>query len=261
MKVELLLLGVVLKMPLSKNIISKESAESMAINYEPITIGSQMSDQAIEYVNNHDARGDFRVDKVVAKYVGIDELEKESQQREIADQALKLSQEVQEKAYEEAYALGRKEGQDYAYQEEKNRIQSEMEVFKKLIEEIKNLKTDLMIQNEKQIVNLCFYMSKRLLMKEVETDPAYIQTLIKRSLEMAQSDEEVTIRVSSQDKQWIDDNMEDLFKDLDLGQSTKIEEDSQIKRGGVIIETNHGVIDATFEQRLEKLETIVKSQS
>ena len=248
-------------MPLSKNIINKDNAEAVAINYEPMSIGSVISEQALEYAENHEARGDFRVDKVVAEYVGIDELEKESQQKEIANQALKLSQEVQEKAYEESYALGLKEGREKAYLEEKARIDSEMEIFRNLIEEVKVIKSDLMKENEKQIVNLCFYMAKRLLMKEVEEDEAYIQTLIKKTLEMAQSDEEVTIRVSPEDKIWLDRHQDTILKELNLDPSTKIEEDSQVSRGGVIIETNHGVIDASIEQRLAKLESIVKEKT
>ena len=81
-------------MPLSKNIIEKDSAETLAINYKPKSIGSVLSDQALDYANNRDTRGDFRVDKIVSEYVGIDQLEKESQQREIASEAIKLSQEV-----------------------------------------------------------------------------------------------------------------------------------------------------------------------
>ena len=129
-------------MPLSKNIIEKENAEQMAINYEPISIGSQISDQALEYVENLESRGDFRVDKVVAEYVGIDELEKESQQKEIANQALKLSQEIQETAYSESYELGLKEGREKAYEEEKQRLADEMTIIKGLIDEIKQIKTN-----------------------------------------------------------------------------------------------------------------------
>lgn len=248
-------------MPLSKNIINKENADSLAINYEPKMIGSQISEQALEYVQNQDSRGDFRVDKIVAEYVGIDELEKESQQKEIANQALALSKEVQEQAYKEAYELGLKEGRETAYSEEKQRIENEMESFRALIDEVKRSKEIIMKDNEKQIVHLCFYMAKRLLMKEIETNEDYIQTLIKKSLEMAQSDEDITIKVSPEDKLWLDNHMETVFKELDLDSSTKIEEDSKILRGGVIIETNHGVIDATFEQRLEKLETVITNQT
>ena len=248
-------------MPLSKNIIEKENAETVAIEYKPMAIDSVISDQAMEYVKNHETRGDFRVDKIVAKYVGIDELEKESQQKEIAGQALKLSQEVQENAYEEAYALGLKEGTVKAFDEEKQRVALEMEKIKDLIGEIKTIKTTLMKENEKQIVNLCFYMAKRLLMKEITEEESYIQTLIKKSLEMAQSEEDVTVKVSPEDKIWIDAHKETVFKELNLNPNTTIEEDSKMNRGGVIIETNHGVIDATVEQRLEKLESIIKNQT
>ena len=248
-------------MPLSKNIISKENADHVAINYEPATIDSQLSEEALEYVKHQETRGDFRVDKIVAEYVGIDELEKESQKKEIANQALKLSKEIQEKAYAEAYALGLEEGRATAYAEEKQRVESEMSHIQELIEALKTSKNDIYKENETQIVNLCFYMAKRLLMKEVEADPEYIKSLIKKSLEMAQSDEEVTIRVSSEDKVWIDKHMDSIFKDLSLDPATRIEEDRDVNRGGAIIETNHGVIDATVEQRLEKLETILKKQS
>ena len=248
-------------MPLSKNIIEKENAEVLAINYKPKAIETVLSEQALAYVKNQETRGDFRVDKIVAEYVGIDELEKESQQKEIATQALKISQEVQEKSYEEAYALGLKEGTAKAYNEEKQRVIFEMEKIQNLISEIKVIKTDLMKENEKQIVNLCFYMAKRLLMREVAEDESYVKTLIKKSLEMAQSEEDVTIRVSAEDKVWIEEHKDSVFKELSLDASTKIEEDAGVNRGGVIIETNHGVIDATIEQRLDKLENIIKSQT
>ncbi len=248
-------------MPSSKNIITKEFAERMAINYKPKAIDSQMSEQALEYVENYNNRGDFRVDKIVAKYVGIDELEKESQKKEVAQQALELSREIQEGAYKEAYELGKEEGRELAYAEEKQSLATELSSIQSLIQEIRAAKSDIFKDNEKQIVNLCFYMAKRLLMKEVEVNQDYIQTLIKKTLEMAQSDEEVTIKVSTEDKKWIDLHEDTIFKELNLDASTRIEEDSQVSRGGVIIETNHGVIDATIEQRLEKLETVVKNQT
>ena len=248
-------------MPLSKNIIEKESAEELAVNYKPMAIGSQISDQALEYVKNHESRGDFRVDKIVSEFVGIEELEKQSQQKEVAQQAIKMSQEIQEQAYAEAHKLGMEEGQEKAYKEEKTFIESEMKQIESMIREIKSIKSDMMISNERQIVNLCFYMARRLLMKEVDANEDYIQTLIKKTLDMVQSDEEVTIKVSPEDKIWIDNHKESIFKDLNLDASTRFEEDRDVKRGGVIIETNHGVIDATIEQRLEKLEKIVKSQT
>lgn len=247
-------------MPLSKNVIDSEVAQSVVINYKPRTIDHVISEQALDYAKNKNSRGDFRVDKIVAGYVGIDTIEKQSQQLEIANEAIRLSQEVQEDAHKLAYSIGLKEGRETAYAEEKGRIEIELSNLRDLIFQIKSIKADLMNENEKQIVTLCFYIAKRLLMKEVDSNPEYIKTLIKRSLEMAQSDEEVTIRVSPNDKKWIDQYQEEIFKELNLDHSTRIEEDVKVSPGGAIVETNHGVIDASIEQRLEKLETILKGE-
>ena len=248
-------------MPLSKTVLSKEKAESVAIDYQPMSIGSSVSPQALEYIKKTKTRGHFRVDKIISEYVGIDELEKQSREKEIAESSIKLAQEIQEKAYEEAYNLGLQEGKDCAYEDEKSRINSELEHIRALIEEIKKIKIDLLKENEKQIVRLCFYIAKRLLMKEVENNENYIQSVIEKTLDIAQTKEELIIRLAAEDKLWIDQNKETIFKELNLDKNTKIEEDSKISRGGVIIETNHGIIDATIEQRLEKLEEIIKTKT
>ena len=244
-------------MPLSKKIINKDTADSLAIAFEPLNFEGQLSDQAMEYVNNKDSRGAFRVDKVLSEFTGIEELEKKSLQQDIADQALALSQEVQEEAHREAYQIGKKEGTEQAYQEEKNRIEDELKSIRDMVHELREVKNDMILKNEKQIVALCFYIAKRLLMKEIETNEGYVVSLIRKVVEVAQSEEDLTIRVSHEDFEWIEAHRESVFKDLDLDSSTKIEEDSMVNRGGVIVETGHGVIDATIEQRLEKLEEIL----
>ncbi|MCB0377376.1 MAG: hypothetical protein KDD33_02700 [Bdellovibrionales bacterium] len=247
-------------MPLFKNIIGKENAKEVAINYEPKVIGSQLSEQAILYVDDKKKRGDFRVDKVVAEYTGIDELEKLSQQRELEEEAIKLSRSVQEDAYKEAYELGKVEGTKVAYEEEKARIDEEIKVLQDLVNEIKNFKVDLLKENEHHIVRLTFYLAKRLLMKEIVEDDNYVKELIRRSLEMAQSEEEVTIRLCPEDYKFISENKEEFLKELHLDATTKLEEDVDVKRGGVVVETNYGVIDATIDQRLEKMEELLNSQ-
>jgi flagellar assembly protein FliH len=132
-----------------------------------------------------------------------------------------------------------------------------MEHMVLLIEEIKNIKTNLEKENEKQLAKLCFYMAKRLLMKEIIEDEAYIMNLTKKTIEMVQSDENITIRVSPEDLKWIEENKTQFFQEVDVDASTKIEEDRDISRGGVIIESQFGVIDARVEERLEKLEKIL----
>ena len=246
-------------MPLFKNIIQKKKAEELALEYHPKAIEAQISEQALEYLEKKD-EVDFRIDKIVSEYTGIDELEKLSRQREIEKEALELSREVQEKAYAEAYQLGLQEGQKKAYDEEKERIDKELSHILALVKEIETTKTDLLKENENHIVRLSFYLAKRLFMREVEENSEYLMPIIKKSIEMSQAEENVVIKVSPADFLFLEENKDKIFKDFNIRGTTKVEEDEAISRGGVVVETNYGVIDATIEERLEKLQALLEGQ-
>ena len=248
-------------MPSSKSIITKQEAEEIAMPFSPVAISSQTSKEAIKYAEAKDKGNDFRIDKLVSQITGIDEIERRGRQREIEQEAIKQSKDIQEAAYKEAYDLGFEEGKKEAYDSEKERIQSEIENLNLLITELKNLKSNLFKDNRTHIINLCYYFAKRLMMKECTEKEDYIVDVIQKTLEMAQSEEQVTIRISPDDAKFILDNKPEIFKNLGLKESTKIEEDIDLKRGGVVVETNYGVIDASIDQRLTKMADILDQES
>lgn len=247
-------------MPLSKNFIDKSNADSLATSYEPRALEQGLKGRAFEYTNRERIAGDFKVDKVISEYIGIDQIERESQQKEVAKQALELTQEIQEKAYGEAYAMGLEEGKEKAFLVEKEKIEKRLKIMEDMLSRMKKIKTQFMRENESQIVSLCLYMAQRLLFKEVKENPTYIKDVLSKLFETIQHDEEMFIRLSPNDFEWFESNKESFFKDLHLDPGTKIEADPQINPGGLIIETEFGIVDATIEQRIEKIEEVMKNQ-
>ena len=192
---------------------------------------------------------------------GLDEIEKQSRAREIDADALLISKEVQEQAYEEAYALGLTHGKKEAYEEEKQKISEELSQLQSILQEISNLKLDLFAKNKKHIVSLCSYFAKRLLMKEIEASEDYILSVIMKAIEMAHSEEDLTIKISQKDFDFLQSRGKELLQQLSLDESVKIEFDEMVSPGGAIIETNYGVVDATIEQRVLKLEEFLEDES
>ncbi len=248
-------------MPLSKSFIDKSSADTLATSYEPRALEQGLKGRAFEYSNQERIAGDFKVDKVISEYIGIDQIERESQQKEVAKQALALAQEIQEKAYAEAYALGLEEGKEKAFLAEKEKIEKRLKVMEVILKEMKKFKTQFMRENESQIVSLCLYMAQRLLFKEVTESSTYIKDVLSKLLETIQRDEEMLIRLSPKDFEWFESNKTSFFKDLHLDPGTKIESDPLISPGGLIIETEFGIVDATIEQRIAKIEEVMKNQT
>jgi flagellar assembly protein FliH len=92
---------------------------------------------------------------------------------------------------------------------------------------------------------------------EVSISRETVLEVVKQAIESAQSDEKVTVRVSPQDFAFIESIKEKLGKDFDALKRSKIEASDDVADGGCVIETNYGDVNATVEQKLEKLwETI-----
>jgi flagellar assembly protein FliH len=96
-------------------------------------------------------------------------------------------------------------------------------------------------------------MAKKIAMGEIAENRELILNVVRQAVLDAQSDENVTVRISAEDYAFIEQIKENLGKDLEAVKRAKFEVSDQITDGGCIIETNYGDVDATVEQRVEKL--------
>jgi flagellar assembly protein FliH len=90
-------------------------------------------------------------------------------------------------------------------------------------------------------------------MAEIAEKPEIILEIVRQAIQGAQSDESVNVRVSPVDLEFIEHVREKLGKEFDLLKRAKFEAAESITTGGCIVETNYGDVDATVEQRVNKL--------
>ena len=96
-------------------------------------------------------------------------------------------------------------------------------------------------------------MASKIAMIEIEQNPQFILEVLKQVTEAAQSDQKMVIKVASADLKFINEAHASLGKNFDFIKNLKLEEDTELSAGGCKIETNYGSINATVEQRVEKL--------
>jgi flagellar assembly protein FliH len=189
----------------------------------------------------------------------------------------KLKEEIIEKGYKEGFNKGYLEGHKKGYKEgfEKGKKEAE-ERYKKLKEKlekdfqekIKSLSTflenlekevqNLIINMDKEVLNLATEIAKKLVLKEIQTDPEIPLRIIKEALNYIAEGTELYIKVNPEEYKFLEEN---IFKYIPPSQKVKLIPDESISKGGVFIETSMGVIDATFEKRWKKLlETLLKNE-
>jgi flagellar assembly protein FliH len=241
-----------------KSVLSREEADKLAVAYAPRKFPQSVSTAASHFMafNANQAGGkgsSFKIDTLVAEQTGMAELERLSVEAKVEKQALERLKDLQEQAYREAYALGLDEGREKAFEEKRSEFQEKVHHFEELISSVERLKSDLIASNEAQILKLVMYMAKRLAMAEVAERPELVREVIKAAVESAQSDESIVVRLSPSDMQFIDETRVKLGKEFEALKKAKFEASDTVQSGGCIVETNYGDVDATMEQRFEKL--------
>jgi flagellar assembly protein FliH len=244
----------------AKGVLSEEEAKKIAIAYAPRKFPQTVSPAASSFVAfqaNREAEtgvgSSFRIDRIVAEQTGIADLERVSIEERVEREALGRLKDLQEQAYQQAYQLGLEEGREKAYQETSEAFAERMAHFDLLISNIENLKPELVSYNEAHIVRLAYVMAKKIAMAEIAEKTELILSTARHAIESAQSDENITVRLAPSDLEFIEHMKEKLGKDFEKLKKAKLEASDSITPGGCIVATNYGDVDATVEQRVEKL--------
>jgi flagellar assembly protein FliH len=238
----------------AKAVLDKVDAEKIAVAYSPRRFPATISNVAHDFVAfNSGNSSSFRIDRLVAEQTGVAELERLSIEEKVEREALLRLKDLQEQAYQQAYQLGLDQGREKAFLDQQTELNEKLLHLEELLNSIDRLKGDLIACNETQIVRLIFYMSKRLVLQEIEVKPELILEVVRQAVMGAQSDEKVTVRVSPSDFTFIESIKEKLGKDFDAVKRAKLDSSEDIMPGGCVVETNYGDVDATIDQRLDKL--------
>ncbi|MES2854357.1 MAG: FliH/SctL family protein, partial [Bdellovibrionota bacterium] len=188
---------------MAKGVLSKDEAEKVVVAYSPRKFPATISPTASGFVayqsaqNAAGATSSFRIDTLVAQQTGIAELERISIEERVEQEALSRLKEMQEQTYEQAYQLGLTEGREKAYTEARADLEAKLEHLSLVLGSIEGLKTQLVTFNETHIMHLIFHMAKKVAMGEIQENRELVLNVVQQAVQSAQSDENVTVRVSA----------------------------------------------------------------
>ncbi|GEM_PF-715321 len=165
--------------------------------------------------------------------------------------------EGEEKGYQEGLQKGYKEGQKNA-QEEYQKLKKELEhryeaKFKEIDTFLQNLVSEAensIINVDKHVFTLAKKIAEKLVLKTIHLDEEPILNLIKEALSYVAEGVKIKIKVNPEDYEILKGKLNLFSKN-----SEKIEliPEEGISKGGALIQTSLGVIDATLEKRWERV--------
>jgi flagellar assembly protein FliH len=240
-------------MALEKPIIKAQAAGSETFDYKPREIALEASSAAKTFVHDSSLRSpDFKISELVARQTGISQLESDAHRDKINAQVLARLAEIQQKAYAEGYDLGRIEGTEKAFQECKAELLERLGAIESLLKRIEDLKSQILIDNEAELVNLVFLTAKKMALRDLEANRGAVLEILKGVAAESQADERVIVRLNIEDLVFLESLKEKSGKHIDLLRRVKFAADDAVKPGGCLIETEYGSVDATVEERVDR---------
>lgn len=136
---------------------------------------------------------------------------------------------------------------------EKMRLSSALQSAEKMIKELDLLKEEIVRDSEKWIIDLIFAITEKIIHKETTTSRDVVAAVLKDAVISVRNQENIKIRMSPLDCQYMREIHPQFFNELQGAEIMSIDEDDEIMRGGVVIETRSGGIDARLDQQLNNL--------
>ena len=161
---------------------------------------------------------------------------------------------------ESAYTEGFMKGEEAGTESERKRLQNIFDTFDKAISELWELKEDLSLNIERGAVELALAIAKKVVCHEVSVNKEILLGVLKGALEKVVDPEKIKIRINKLDLQLIDESGYQISGLTDNIKNVTIEGDDNISRGGCVLETGFGSIDARIESQLQAVGDLLRSE-
>lgn len=165
-------------------------------------------------------------------------------------EALRIVTEARERASEvfaQASAQGYQEGSERAARELESRLNELLDLF----EGVRRAEAEYLKEREPQIVSLALEISSKILEREVASDPEVILSIADRALALAGASTDYCILLNPADMDVFEGHLERTGRKT----TVQVVGDPTIGRGGCVITTAHGKVDARLEAQLANIES------
>ena len=154
-------------------------------------------------------------------------------------------------AYKEGYDKGNEDGYKEGRQEA-NRLIDRLHV---IIDKTLDRRQAILDETEQQIVELVLLISRKVVKVISENQRSVVMQNVLQALRRVKGRGDVTIRVNLADVELTAEHTKDFMQAVESVKNITVAEDSSVERGGCIIETDFGAIDARISSQLNELET------
>ena len=160
--------------------------------------------------------------------------------RNLVSRAQEEAETIKKSAFEEGYRKGMEQAS------------ADMEAFRNSLSEFMNAPKNVFEYIAPDILEISVDVAKKIIKKEVESDPqVLVNTIVDVLKTVSKSEPKINIRVKPQAVQFIKDTLPNITYQYGIDAKINVVADPSIEEGGCVFQTNNGIVDASIDTQLE----------
>lgn len=167
----------------------------------------------------------------------------------VAEAEAKRAQ-LESDAHQNGYQAGYKEGYDGGVAE----VDRLVERMHKMVESVMQRREEILSETESQIVELVILMARKVIKILSESQKNVVMANTLAALKKVKARGKVTLRVNLEEVKLTTSHIQEFIQHVENIEAIKVLEDSSVEKGGCIVETDFGAIDARISSQLTELE-------
>jgi flagellar assembly protein FliH len=171
------------------------------------------------------------------------------------------NQQIINEAYQRGLENGKKEAQAECAREFNEHLRDEKQNCERLIENISKQFARQAAFLEVNAVKLAVAVADKIMKKEISIDGTVVLHQIRESLHRVWGVDMVKLRINPNDEGLVREHRTALLAGSDFIREVMIEADENVERGGCVIESSAGNVDARISTQLKQVEAVFLSQA
>ena len=188
---------------------------------------------------------------------GKGKLTKSEEARKEADAIIRQAKARAEALEMEAYNQGMAKGQEEGRKIVTKKIEPLFDTLRNAITEIAQMRLSLVENHQKELMEMVFLIAEKIIHRSIQASPDILLDMVRAASMHLMETDEIHLRLHPSDFEYIREIEVALSGKLSGKKGFHIVEDNTIERGGVIIETEFGEIDATIRSQIEHMKEAV----
>jgi len=189
------------------------------------------------------------------KRIAEDESERIKSEAELeADKIRQQAEDERDRVFAEARTAATEEGRDEGWKEGRAEAERLIERLHKVLDASIEKRQEIIDEAETQLIDLVLLVSRKVVKVISENQKNVVINNIVQALRKLKSRGDVAIRVNLADLDLTTEHIKDFMRMAENVKSITVLEDSSVDKGGAIIETDFGQIDARISSQLREIE-------